>query len=585
MPRSLIFVVLFLPGIASKADVSLYSTHTIGKTGTEVSFDIKLNGFTDIIACQASVNWDPALMKFTGVTDFGIEYFTIADFGTTNAANGHVRFIWEPDDAMPVTKTDSTIMFRIHFELLSGAGQTTQIDFIDNQFNFPVEFANSKYELLPYSTKSGTVAIYNQPEDVVKIIANPNTSCDAKKPNGRLSASVNGDITNFRFWWYHGIVVKTSPDYIGSTYEPLTAGDYTLEVADLKGAVLITGMTSAILDQPVTRADTIAILINVPQTSCVSANGKLEISVNKAQPANRYAISWWRSAQDNDDEIIEFRNSYVAEPLSAGNYEVKVENSTSGCISYLQTMIDNELPTMTLSFTTTGNQFCADSFNGTATALLADESTFDPLYFWFYENDPIDTANARYKGKTITNLNANKYKALVIDKTTNCQTDGVVEVLNTPYYTPASITQEGDTLFASYAQSNWLLNGAFTNKTGPFLVPDKNGDYSITFYNEFNCFCSSDPYSFRITGLDESAHGISIFPNPFSESIKIFNPSGTITTLQVYDGQGRLYFEAFDIKSSLTDISLSASHNGVYFVKILKDNIIETKKLVRVLAQ
>ncbi|MDZ7604760.1 MAG: hypothetical protein U5K79_04050 [Cyclobacteriaceae bacterium] len=218
-------------------------------------------------------------------------------------------------------------------------------------------------------------------------------------------------------------------------------------------------------------------------------------------------------------------------PLEAGEYEVKVENPASGCISYLQTMITAELPEMSLSLTTSGNQFCKDSVNGSVTAILANESAFDPLYFWFYENDPIDTAAARYTGKSIENLSARKFKALVIDQITECTTDGIVEVLNTPYYTPASVNQEGDTLFASFAQSNWLFNGAFTNKTGPYIVPDKNGDYSITFYNEFNCFCTSEPYSYRITGLEESVSGITIFPNPFTETIRISNPAGTIASI------------------------------------------------------
>ncbi len=585
MLRYYIFIVMFFLGSATRAEVSLYSTHTIGKIGTEVTFDIQVNGFTDIIACQASINWDPALMKFTGVSDFGIQYLTLNDFGTVNAENGHVRFLWEPDDAIPVTKTDSTILFKIHFELLPGAGQTAEIGFIDNQFNFPVEFANATYELLPYSTKSGSVAIYNQPGDAIQIMSNPNTSCDARNPSGSLSASVNGDITNFKFWWYQGSAVKTSPDFIGYNYEQLMAGDYTLEVTDLKGAVLITGMASTISDAPVNHADTIAIVLNLPQTSCISTNGKLEITVNKAQPVNQYAISWWKGDLEDGDEIIQFQNSYVADPLSAGNYEVSAENSATGCISYFQTVINDEVPIMTLSFTTTGNQFCRDSVNGTATAILANESTFDPLYFWFFENDPIDTANARYKGKTITNLNANKYKALVIDESTECRTDGVVEVLNIPYFTAASITQQGDTLFASYTQSNWLLNGSFTNQTGPYILPDKNGDYSITFYNEFNCFCTSDPYNFRITGLEVSPQVISIYPNPFTENIIISNPTGVITSIQIFDGRGRLYFESFDIKNTFTDIRLNASNNGVYFVKILKDNVIETKKMIRVLAQ
>jgi len=583
MLRYYIFIVVFFLGSATYADVSLYSNHTIGKIGTEVTFDIQINGFTDIIACQASINWDAALIKFTGVSDFGIQYLTIADFGTTNAEKGHIRFLWEPDDAVPVTKSDSVIMFKIHFELLSGAGQTTNISFIDNQFNFPVEFANANYVLLPFISKPGTVALYNQPGDVIKIISNPNTSCDTRNPSGSLSASVNGDITNFKFWWYLGSVVKTTPDFIGYNYEKLAAGDYTLEVADMKNAVQIT-TSSVIMDNPVNRADTIAVIMNLPQTSCKSANGKLEVSVNKDQPANRYDITWWKGTLEDGDEMSAFQNSYVADPLSAGNYEVKVENTTTGCISYLQTIIIEELPDMTLSFTTTGNQFCKDSVNGTATAILANESAFDPLYFWFYENDPIDTANASYKGKTIENLSVKNYNALVIDLITECKTDGMVEVVSTPYYTPASVTQEGDTLFASYDQSNWLFNGSLTSKTGPYLVPDKTGDYSITFYNEFNCFCTSDPYSYRITGLEASVDGITIYPNPFAESIRISNPKGIITSIQVFDSQGRLYFESFNIKNPFTDIRLSASDKGVYFVKILKDNVIETKKMVRVLA-
>jgi len=585
MLRSFIFIVLFLFGSASQAAVSLYSTHTIGKVGTEITFDIQVNGFTNIIACQASINWNPALLKFTGVSDFGIQYLTVADFGTTNADKGHVRFLWEPDDAIPVSKTDSVIIFRIHFELLSGAGQTADISFIDNQFNYPVEFANADYDLLPFATKSGSVAIYNQPGDVVKIISNPNTSCDARNPTGSLSASVNGDISNFKFWWYDGVAVKPTPDYIGYNYIELPAGDYTLEVADLKNSVLITNMSSGITEDQVNRADTITVIMNLPQTSCIASNGKLEINVNKAQPANQYDISWWKGALEEDDEITEFQNSFVADPLSAGNYEVKVENPTTGCISYLQTMINEELPLMAISFTTSANQFCKDSVNGTTSAILANESSLDLLYFWFNENDPLDTANAKFKGKTISNLSPKKYQALVIDQITDCKTNGIVEVLNSPYYTPASVTQKGDTLLASYAHSNWLFNGSVTNKTGPYIIPDDNGDYSITFYNEFNCFCSSEPYSFRITGLEESVHGIAIYPNPFTESIRISNPSGTITSIQVFDGQGRMYFESFNIKNPFTDIRLSPSGKGIYFVKILKDNVIETKKMIRVLAQ
>ena len=240
---------------------------------------------------------------------------------------------------------------------------------------------------------------------------------------------------------------------------------------------------------------------------------------------------------------------------------------------------------MTISFNSTGNQFCKDSVNGTTTVILENESSLDLLYFWFYENDPLDTAKAKYTGRTINNLSANKYKAFVIDQNSGCTGEGLVEISNTPYYTSAFITQNGDTLYANYSQSNWLLNGSFTNKTGPYLVPKESGDYTITFYNEYKCFCISDPYSYRITGLEEFDNAILVYPNPFTENIRISSPAGTITCIQVFDDQGRLHFELFNIKNPFTDIRLSASNNGIYFVKLLKNNVIQTKKLVRVLAQ
>ncbi|MDZ7604761.1 MAG: hypothetical protein U5K79_04055 [Cyclobacteriaceae bacterium] len=119
------------------------------------------------------------------------------------------------------------------------------------------------------------MAIYNQPDDIIKPISNPNTSCDAKSPVGSLSVSVNGDITNFKLWWYQGSTVKTTPDFVGPNYLKLPAGNYLLEVADLKNTPLIT-MTSAITDDPVKSADTIEIILILPQTSCTASNGKLE---------------------------------------------------------------------------------------------------------------------------------------------------------------------------------------------------------------------------------------------------------------------------------------------------------------------
>src|SRR5690606_21114968 len=46
--------------------------------------------------------------------------------------------------------------------------------------------------------------------------------------SGIASASVSGTIAGYEFFWYDGVAVKASEDYLGDTYENIEAGDYTV---------------------------------------------------------------------------------------------------------------------------------------------------------------------------------------------------------------------------------------------------------------------------------------------------------------------------------------------------------------------
>ena len=194
----LLFLVFHLLGInaifAQQQPVDLVISDNAAFPGDEVKLDVSVSGFTNIISFQASINWDPALLGFSSISDFGIGDFDITDFGTTTADQGHLRFIWTPQDAMEVTAPDGTILFSVTFVVLSDAEPIATVDFEDKIYYtaFEVEFANADYEILQVNTTAGIITIFPESTDLVNIISVPNTLCDERAFNGSLSADVSG---------------------------------------------------------------------------------------------------------------------------------------------------------------------------------------------------------------------------------------------------------------------------------------------------------------------------------------------------------------------------------------------------------
>lgn len=74
------------------------------------------------------------------------------------------------------------------------------------------------------------------PDPTVTVVAN-DTHCIID--NGILSASVNGNTSNYTFDWYIGEQVTGSPDFTGEYFEELAAGKYVVQATSL-----LTGCTS-----------------------------------------------------------------------------------------------------------------------------------------------------------------------------------------------------------------------------------------------------------------------------------------------------------------------------------------------------
>jgi hypothetical protein len=572
---------------AQQDPIDLIATDELGILGREVSVDVVINKFSNIIAFQASINWDPAVLTYKQVSNFGIKDFDGNDFGTTTTAQGHLRFLWVPDDATAVTVADGTVLFTVTFEVISDSEASTALGFVDNTSPEPflMEFSNDDYEVVNVNTTDGVIEIFSTASELVNITSTPNTSCDVRQHNGSLEANVNGDIGNFTFHWFIGSEVKSAPDFVGSNYDLIPAGDYTLQVLDGTNAVFVEKINTTVLDAPTGTPDVITEISNVPQRSCsndaLRYTGAIEIEVNDEQPAGTYNIHWWKG----DSELIEFENAYVADKLDDGDYEVVVENPGTGCRSYYQTSVSEELVVLDLLLSATKNNFCKNGGNGSVSASASVTSNVDLRYYWFMTGDAIDTTNALSKGPAYENIEAGNYKSWVIDVSSECFVEGAISVIDSAIYPEPGISQQHDTLFANDEEADWFRNNSPLGKTGSYLVPEISGVYSISVANEYNCLAFSDNFFYGITGLDEINAEITIYPNPFDKFIRISYPEGGVDYIKVFDTRGVMIRELFDVKNRFTDLPLSGSSNGIYLIRIKKGNKILTRKVLENLSE
>ena len=572
---------------AQQSPVDLYTGNSFGLQGDTVSIDIKVDNFTDIISFQASLNWDSGLLKYISISDYGIKDLGENNFGTIKADQGHVRFLWEPSNATALTIEDGTILFSAQFEIVTNTPQVVPISFTDKISSppYPIEFANSTYEILTINTHPGNIKVTSDLKEVVNLESTPFSSCDKKAPNGSLKADVNGDSVNYTFHWFIGDSVTLIPDYIGHRYNNISAGAYTLQIFDGNNDLFVESITAAVLDESNQQKDVISVISSIPQTSCSTSperqTGSIEINVNDAQPADTFLISWWEGRFEDGQELTDFRNLYKTERLFTGDYEVAVENKSNGCKAYLKKTIMEEKVDVQITLSSTGNNFCKSEFNGSASVSITTPNNLDPRYYRFFSGDEIDTTKSRFTGQDYENIIHGNYKAMVIDLNSDCYALDSIVVEQNEIYAEAFVTQKNDTLFANDDQANWFRNNIFLQKTGYYLIPEESGLYYITINNEYGCLSTSESLFYGITGLEELNAEIKIFPNPFNEFIRISNNSGLLDFVKIYDLQGTLISENYNIENKFTDVHLSGSSNGIYFIKIRKNRKLLTRKIVK----
>jgi gliding motility-associated-like protein len=202
-----------------------------------------------------------------------------------------------------------------------------------------------------------------KPFDIQITELEPVSNCDfVNKPNGKMVASVDGEISGYRFDWYEtsNVTASSSVKFSGNAQNTLMPVTYTLRVTNL-----ITGCAKDQLVTPTFLPVSVAapLLDSVKGvTSCIKGNGYAEVSAGGSN-AN-HIFNWYIGTEIKD--VPDF-TGYYQENLEIGEYLVTATDRFSGCTSgAIRVSIGDEKVFVDIKAITT-NSLC---YNNTGTATI-----------------------------------------------------------------------------------------------------------------------------------------------------------------------------------------------------------------------
>ncbi len=127
------------------------------RSGSDVCVAVRVKGFTNLLAMQYTLAWDPKALEFKGVDKPGLPYLDDADFGFNRVKEGLLPFVWINDALQATTIPDDSVIYEVCFRAIGAAGQSSAIRFV--QQPTPFEVVNIREEIQELRPVEGKVAI------------------------------------------------------------------------------------------------------------------------------------------------------------------------------------------------------------------------------------------------------------------------------------------------------------------------------------------------------------------------------------------------------------------------------------------
>ena len=140
------------------------------------------------------------------------------------------------------------------------------------------------------------------------------------------------------------------------------------------------------------------------------------------------------------------------------------------------------------------------------------------------------------------------------------------------------------TLHSSNETGNeWFVDHETLVGYAQSIFPPKEGTYTVVTTIDGCHSLRSDPTALITTGIEESAKGIKLYPNPTTGLLYIEVPGNTagLAQLELLDVNGRILASRSALPGSISKFELEGVGTGVIIVMIRMDTRTIVRKILR----
>ncbi|MBP7184325.1 MAG: gliding motility-associated C-terminal domain-containing protein [Saprospiraceae bacterium] len=284
--------------------------------GSNVCIPVQVSDFTGVNSVQFTMNWDPTIIQFTGVSDLFFPDMSITNFGTSMVNNGQITFSWFDSDFSGESIPNGNAFFNLCFNVIGSLGEVSPVTFYENPpMPFPdIEISDPTGVILNYITSNGSITV-----GVSDLVL---SSCSTISNTGAITIQMNSGTAPYAYIWQHSSGVPNGNGVITAlqngtdVINNLVSGNYLITVTDANN-IQYTGNISVANNGPL-----FVTPIGTPPSCFNSSDGIFEINPATGIGGGQapYSIKWSNGQQ----------NVFTINNLTQGTYSVTVTDAL-GC--------------------------------------------------------------------------------------------------------------------------------------------------------------------------------------------------------------------------------------------------------------
>ena len=271
--------------------------------GDDVVMPLRVVDFASIHGFQFTMTWDPTVLQYSGVENFGLDMFSALNVGTDFVDEGKLTVAWfTPSITTANTMADNEAIMDVRFSVVGVNGDNTTLSFANSPTPVQVLRANLSDANVAYSL--GGVTVTNNTTIQVTNVQIEASSCEANATGG-VDITVSGGNGSYQYAWSNGATTQDLSN--------LAPGTYSVTISDGMNCPRVAGPYEVPQPNPLSIADAQLIEIECPGAT----DGQIQLTT--AGGTAPYSYQWSNGA--NTEDLTN---------LSEGEYAVTITDA-NGC--------------------------------------------------------------------------------------------------------------------------------------------------------------------------------------------------------------------------------------------------------------